>query len=325
MERPTSFGLNRKRVKSDSIGEKAPTVGQVSTLEEALTEGRKTLSAPQNIIAVVFDFDDTLTDESTSALLQSAGIDTADFWQKKVQALIDDGWAPVPAYLKLMLDNVGPGKRLKKLTNAKLRAFGAGLRFYKGLPGLFTDLQRLVQEHPLSNPGIEFYVVSSGLREIIKGSRIAQYMTGIWGCEFAENGDQIRHIKNVVSFTEKTKYLYTINKGISDDAGPYSVNEKVEQNDRRIPFTNMIYIGDGLTDVPCFSLIDHFGGRAFGVFDPKKAEAPKKAWETLVAPKRVTSMNAPRYGAKDELGSLLRVAVTRLCFEMDERTLAVRI
>ena len=86
----------------------------------------------------------------------------------------------------------------------------------------------------------------------------------------------------------------------------------------------MIYIGDGLTDVPCFSLLDHFGGRAFGVFDPKKAESPKKAWEQLVVPRRVTSMNAPKYGRTAELGSLLRTAVKRLCLQMDERIGAVR-
>ena len=141
----------------------------------------------------------------------------------------------------------------------------------------------------------------------------------------AEESDQVQHIKNVVSFTGKTKYLYTINKGIRDDAGPYAVNEKRELEDRRIPFTNMIYIGDGLTDVPCFSLLQHFGGTAFGVFDPTKAETPKKAWEQLVVPKRVTSMNAPKYRKGDELGALLRAAVKELCLRMDKRTRAARV
>ena len=282
------------------------------------------MSAPQNIIAVVFDFDDTLTDESTSALLQSAGIDTADFWQEKAKALLEDGWGPTPAYLKLLLDNVGHKKPLGKLTNKKLRDFGASLKFYPGIPGLFKDLQKSVKEHPLSNPGIEFYVVSSGLVEIIRGSAIAKHLSGIWGCEFAEEGRQVRHVKNLVSFTEKTKALYMINKGLSDSAGPYAVNEKREQSDRRIPFENMIYVGDGLTDVPCFSLLDHFGGKAFGVFDPKKSGSPKKAWEQLVAPKRVTSMNAPKYRKTDELGSLLRAVVKSLCLNLDARTRAVQ-
>jgi hypothetical protein len=101
---------------------------------------------------------------------------------------------------------------------------------------------------------------------------------------------------------------------------PYAVNDRVEEHLRRIPFENMIYVGDGLTDVPCFSLIGKFGGKAFGVFDPTKADAPKKAWERLAAPRRVTTLNSPRYGPKDDLGALLRAAVEAMCLKLDVRT-----
>jgi hypothetical protein len=82
----------------------------------------------------------------------------------------------------------------------------------------------------------------------------------------------------------------------------------------------MIYIGDGLTDVPCFSVVELFGGTGFGVFDPKKKGSPKKAWEQLVATKRVVSTNSPHYRADDDLGSLLRAAVTQICLRIDTRT-----
>jgi hypothetical protein len=282
------------------------------------------VSAPQNIIAVVFDFDDTLANDSTTALLQSKGIDTADFWNNKAAKLIADGWDPTPAYLKLILDNVGKGKPLGMLTNSKLREFGKSVQFYPGLPGLFKDLRKLAKDHTISNPAIEFYVISGGLEEVIRGSSIAPYMSGIWGCNFAEANGHIAHIKNLVSFTEKTKYLYAIHKGVTSSASPYAVNERVEAGDRRIPFPNIVYLGDGLTDVPCFSLLDHFGGKAFGVFDPKRAGASKKAWEGLLAPKRVSSMNAPRYRKSDDLGALLRVLVKSKCLELDVRTQAVR-
>jgi phosphoserine phosphatase len=283
------------------------------------------MTAPQNIIAVVFDFDDTLTDDSTTALIQSAGIDAADFWGTKAKALVDAGWDPTPAYLKLLLDNVGEGKPLGKLTNARLQEFGAKLKFYPGIPKLFKELRELVAKHTLSNPGIEFYVISGGLEEIIRGSAIAKHLTRFWGCRFAEEGGQIRHLRKILSFTEKTKHLFEINKGlISEGIGAYAVNEKVDVHERRVPFENIIYLGDGLTDVPCFSLLDRFGGTGFGVFDPKKFDSPKKAWEKLLTPKRVTSMNAPKYRRTDELGSLLRAAVTSLCLRMDSRTGAVR-
>jgi hypothetical protein len=124
-----------------------------------------------------------------------------------------------------------------------------------------------------------------------------------------------------VTFTEKTKYLFEINKGIAavdeEYGNPYAVNQFVAQEDRRIPFENIIYIGDGLTDVPCFSLIDHFKGVAFGVFDPKKEGSPKKAWETLAAPRRVKTLNSPKFGKHDDLGALLRATVGQICVRMD--------
>jgi hypothetical protein len=276
------------------------------------------MHAPQNVIAVIFDFDDTLTDESTSKLLESHGINTDDFWRNQVDGLIKCGWDPSLAYLKLILDNVGEGKPLGKLGNSTLSKFGAGLEFYQGIPAVFDDLRSLVAKHYVSHPSIEFYIVSSGLEEVIRGSSVARYFDGIWGCRFHEQDGCINSIMNAVSFTEKTKFLYAINKGLRDlREKPYSVNEFVDEGNRRIPFHNMIYIGDGFTDVPCFSLLNRFNGTAFGVFDPRKKESPKKAWEKLVAPKRVRTMNSPRYSGDDDLGALLRAAVTNICVRMD--------
>lgn len=278
------------------------------------------MAVPQNTIAVIFDFDDTLTDESTTKLLEAHGIDTTAFWRAQ-QTLLEQGWDPALAYLKMMLGYVGEDAPLRGLTNQKLAEFGLTLDFYPGIPKLFEDLNALVSEHEVSHPAIEFYIVSSGLEAIIKGSSIAKFFSGIWGCRFAEENGKLAHIMNAVSFTEKTKYLYAINKGLRDiRSRPFAVNEKIAEEDRRIPFRNMIYIGDGFTDVPCFSLLAMFGGKAFGVFDPKKKGSPKKAWEQLVAPKRVATMNSPRYGEEDDLGALLRAAVRSICVEMELKT-----
>ena len=114
--------------------------------------------APQNIIALIFDFDDTLTDESTTRLLESYGVDTKDFWRDQVQKQIDLGWDPSLAYLSLMLDVTGEGKPLGKLSNAKLREFGSKLEFYQGIPELFTELNELVKVHQISKPSIDFFI-----------------------------------------------------------------------------------------------------------------------------------------------------------------------
>ncbi len=279
------------------------------------------MSAPQNVIAVVFDFDDTLTDDSTTRLLDKHGIDTADFWQNRAAQMLGDGWDPTLAYLKLLLDEVGPDRALGKLTNADLRTFGSTLRIYSGVTTMFKDLKAIASKHPLSNPVVEFYVISGGLEEIIRGSKIARHLSGIWGNCFWEDPARgcITHIKNVVTFTEKTKHLFEINKGIvaKSRIQHYAVNQLVEPADRRVPFQNMIYVGDGLTDVPCFSLLQAYGGVGFGVFDPKKEGSPKKAYETLVTTRRTITTNSPHYGAKDDLGAIIRVAVAQICARLD--------
>ena len=91
------------------------------------------MSMPQNVIAIVFDFDDTLTDDSTTKLLEKHGVDTADFWQNQMKKRTDEGWDAPLAYLTWILDNVGEGKLFGKLTNAQLREFGTTLEFYPGL------------------------------------------------------------------------------------------------------------------------------------------------------------------------------------------------
>lgn len=284
------------------------------------------MPAPQNIIAVIFDFDDTLTDDSTTTLLHAHGIDTNGFWTNRVKTLVDEGWNPTLAYLKLILDDVGDGKPLGNLRNRNLQEFGAKLRFYPGLPGLFGDLRKIVEQHEISRPTVEFYVISGGLEEIIRGSKIAPYMTEIWGCRFAEEpkGKRISHVMDAVTFTEKTKHLFVINKGLVEESkkNPFAVNEDRDETSRRIPFRNMLYVGDGLSDVPCFSLLRVSGGCSFGVFDPKKEESPKFAWQKLILPQRVTSLNAPKYRKTDDLGSLIHAAVEEICLQIDRRSRA---
>lgn len=133
------------------------------------------MSMPQNVIAVVFDFDDTLADDSTTKLLEAHGVDAADFWQREMKNRTDEGWDPPLAYLTWILENVGEGKRFGMLTNAQLRELGKGLEFYPGIPELFADLKAITEQHPLTRPVVEFYVVSGGLEEVIRGTSIAPF------------------------------------------------------------------------------------------------------------------------------------------------------
>lgn len=284
-----------------------------------------------DVIGVVFDFDDTLMPDTTSKLLRTHGIRPDEFWPQ-ARALIDEGYDQPSAYLKLLLDRVGPDKPLGRLTNRVLSEFGATLDadYYKGLPAFFDELRNEV-ESTFKNIKVEYYIISGGLQAIVQGNGIvARYFSGVYGCILGESKETglVSHIKRNVTFTEKTRYLFEINKGIKQedsDVNPFLVNEDIPREKRRIPFENIIYVGDGLTDIPCFSTVKHFGGRVLGIFDPADSENTKRAVQKFLVPTRVMGVYKPEYGPTDQLGSLLRTLVLTRAAELSlERQIAAQ-
>jgi len=261
-------------------------------------------------IAVVFDFDDTLAPDSTSAFLASLGVDVEDFWSRRVQQLLASHWDPIPAYLYEMIVESRSRPQSDRITQQRLRAFGETVELFPGVREIFPALRR---EAAAIDPAItiEFYLISSGIGEILRATSIAGEFTDLWACEFHyDQRGAIVHPRNVVSFTEKTRFIFQISKGIVGDEARSRVAE-VNRKTRggfEIPFEQMVMVGDGQTDVPCFSLIKRYGGAAIGVCDP---EVPSK-WEKarlLVTDDRVESMCAAVYHEGAGLRRTLHKAV----------------
>lgn len=163
-------------------------------------------------IAVVFDFDDTLAPDSTSSFLASLGVDVPAFWKGEVQPLIDRGWDPIPAYLYKMIE-LAQGDC--EITKDALVAWGKRIKPFQGATRIFDR----VRKHALATHdkvNVEFYLISSGIGDILRNTKLAQYFDDIWTCDFhyRENG-RIAFPRNVVSFTDKTRYLFQISKGIT--------------------------------------------------------------------------------------------------------------
>ncbi len=273
----------------------------------------------QNIIAIIFDFDDTLAPDSTSGFLESLGVDVSRFWKEEVNPLLEDGWDPVPAYLFKMLELSKAGE--STITRESLAAWGADCPLYRGAKGLFSSLEKFAKaEYP--EISLEFYLVSSGIGEVLRASPIAENFTDIWACEFEyAPGGEIQFPKRIVSFTDKTRYLFHVAKGIYGPgyAGkPFEVNRKVPREALRVPMNQMIFVGDGHTDVPCFSLVRNAGGVAIGVYDRERQDRWGRAWG-FIEDNRVSNLVPADYSLKSALVDSLKMAVGSIA-----RSIAVR-
>jgi len=278
-----------------------------------------------DILAVVFDYDDTIVPDSTTQLLEQHGINARGFWEQSLR-LTGQGYDTTHAYLRLLIDNIGEEKPLGPLTNAALREFGGRVEetMYPGLPELISDLRAIVKQY---NYSVEFYIVSGGLEEVILGnSLVAKEFTAVYGCTLGGDEEEgpLKYIKRAVTFSEKTKYIFEINKGILPSqalTNPMAVNDYVDPKTRRVPLQNMIYIGDGLTDIPCFSLIRNNNGDTFGVFHRRKDLSKKmRIYSNILKPNRILGTYYPEYGEEQQLGEMIRLAASTWCAKKAIRT-----
>jgi phosphoserine phosphatase len=276
-------------------------------------------AAEKSTIAVIFDFDDTIAPDSTTRLLEDNGVDSDEFWTTEFPKLVHAGYDPTIAYLSLLLEHVADGGVLAGLSNEDLAEVGEDLSddVFTGFQDLINDLEKIADGY--ASVEIEFYIISEGLYNIIAATDIADRFNAIYASELDKTDGSVDRIKRAISFTDKTRYLFEINKGISPaDAreNPYLVNSEIPKRDRHVPFENMIYVGDGLTDIPCFSLVKDRHGRAFGVYDADEPSPKQRAIQSLGSQQRTLgSVNPPHYGEESRLGSLLRLTVEGMCAE----------
>ena len=184
------------------------------------------------VIAMIYDCDGTLARDTTDFILEQYQVPVADFWTD-VGKQVKRGWDPPLAYLSRIIELVKDGS-MAGLTRKKLRQIGRDVDLFLGLPEMFGQLNQLITRRPkLRDAGIrlEHYIVSGGIAETIRGLKLARYMTAIYGCEldFDEKGSPIG-VRSSITFTEKTKFVYAINKGISEKRlrrSPYFVNDSI--------------------------------------------------------------------------------------------------
>ncbi len=267
------------------------------------------MAALQTTIGIIYDYDQTLspTYMQDETLFPHFGIHPGQFWKKSRQLVDNEGYDGELAYLKCMLDCL----EMDRPTNDELRALGAKLRYYKGVPEVFGELhQVLSDQHRSLGIRIEHYIVSSGLKVLLEGSSLAPHVKRLFGCEFGVDAEgRISFPKRVISHTTKTQYLFRINKGMLE---PHEdVNDHMDPELRPIPFQNMIYIGDGPTDVPCFTLMKRYGGHAIAVYNPDESQRAsfRKCYQLSALADRVKHIAPADYRPGSHLRLLLEEMV----------------
>ncbi len=237
-----------------------------------------------NIIAVIWDFDKTLVNGyMQDPIFKRYGVDSGSFW-KKVNELPElyrqQGVRTNPdtIYLNYFIDCAKAGGPLEGLNNSILRDVGKELQFYAGIPEIFEKTMRIIEENPTYQEygiRVEHYIVSTGFAETIRGSAVMSYVKAVWGCEVIEHEVDGKKVLGEIGYTidntTKTRAIFEINKGTP--VNKVDVNSKMPEELRRVRFENMIYIADGPSDIPAFSLINKNGGSTFAIYPHGDEEA----------------------------------------------------
>ncbi len=280
------------------------------------------MSVPQNTIALVYDYDQTLSPSymQDDVLFPKFGINPEQFWAKCNALVKNQSWDGELAYMKCLLDYLA----MDHVSNADLMDLGKGMSYYPGVEEVFQEITERFTggEHESAGIKVEHYIVSSGLKALLDGCSLKDKVKAIYGCEFGENEHgRISFPKRTISHTTKTQYLFRINKGMlnPDD----DVNDHMPPEARPIPFQNMIYVGDGPTDVPCFTVMKKNGGHAIAVYNPKdiSGRSFRKCYQLCTHADRVKHIAPADY----RKGSHLRLLLEEMVKEVADRILRERL
>ena len=275
------------------------------------------------VVAICYDFDKTLSPDDMQAqgFIQKVGYNVQEFWEESNRLAKGTGMDSNLAWMYLMITKA-VGKT--PMTKESLREYGSKVRLFPGVRHWF----RRIREFGIKNNVIvEHYIISSGLREMIEGVSIeglefSRFFHNIFASSYIYGDDESALWPAMaVNYTGKTQFLFRISKGCENIDDDRTVNQLVSQNIRTVPLSNMIYVGDGSTDIPCMKLIRNFGGRAVSVYDPSKTVARRLAHE-IVSCGRADIAAPADYRKGGILDSAVSRMVSSIIYNIELRTFA---
>lgn len=257
------------------------------------------------IVAIMYDFDKTLCtkDMQDYSFIPSLGMTESEFWSFANELGTNEHMDSVLAYMYAMV-KISKDRNIP-LLRQKLVDMGRNVELFSGVEGWFKRISDFGKEQGVQ---VEHYVISSGMKEIIEGTSISKYFKSIFACEFLydENGNGVWP-KTDVNYTNKTQFVYRINKGVLDVANDNDLNRSMPDDSKRVPFCNMIYIGDGLSDVPCMKMMKAYGGYSIAVYQSRDSKV-----EDLLRNDRVDYIYPADYSAGTGLDTTVRNIIRKM-------------
>ena len=269
-------------------------------------------------VALIYDFDGTLSPGNMQefGFIQAIGQTPEEFWSKSNQVPDGQEVSSILSYMKLMIDEA----RAKgiSLTRDSFVSFGKHIELYEGVHHWFSLINEYGRRHGVI---VEHYINSSGQTELIEGTSIAGEFKKIFACSFwyDENGVAVWPAV-AVDYTGKTQFLFKIAKGIMDISDNTKVNESQKEDDKPIPFSHMIYFGDGTTDIPCMKIVKMFGGNSIAVYDPANQHQVDTA-RKLLKQDRVNFICEADYRIGGQMYEVVTTIIDKIKAESDFQTL----
>ena len=259
------------------------------------------------VLALCYDFDRTLSPDDMQAqgYIQSVGYDVERFWQESNALAAENDMDGNLAYMYKMVREA-EGNLI--LNRKALADYGARVKLYPGAAEWFERIRRIGAEQGVL---IEHYIISSGLKEMIEGTSVARAgaFERVYASSFLYNERGVAvWPAQVVNYTNKTQFLFRISKGVLDVNDP-GVNDYFPQEEIRVPFRNMVYIGDSDTDIPCMKLVNSYGGHSVGVYDPARADKSKVY--KMMRDNRIRYFAPADYTEGSELERLVRAIIDK--------------
>lgn len=261
------------------------------------------------IVALIYDFDGTLSPGNMQeySFIEAVGAKADEFWAETALMAQKQDSDNILVYMLLMLQKAKEmGISLRKESFQK---FGEQVELFKGVKEWFNHIALYGLKHGVI---VEHYINSSGMKEIIEGTSIAKEFKTIFACSYYynPNGDAIWPAA-AVNYTNKTQFLFKINKGIDSIRDSVRINESIPEEQKRVAFTNMVYFGDGETDVPCMKLIKQLGGTSVAVYEPNN-EKKKAIAKLLIQQERVNYLCPADYRKGKNLDKLVKSIINKI-------------